>query len=149
MVYRFPLAGVQKLRARERDTAADALSQARLAESKLQEEIARLQQACADQLPVQLAAGQGVVIPQRIMESQRYQVHLQSQVTVLQSQLTLVQGEIERRRQTLVKREQAVRALEQLEERRKSEWVAEEERRNQETLDEWASYHHWKEGGQR
>ena len=73
MVYRFPLQGVQQLRGRERDAAADALAQARLAESKLTDEIERLLNEHAEQLPVQSQAGQGTVSPQTIMESQRYQ----------------------------------------------------------------------------
>lgn len=145
MVFRFRLAQVQKLRERERDAAADALSQAKLAESKLNEEIDRVLREHADQVPLQSRSGQGNVNPQQIMESQRFQVHLMSQVAQLREQLELVRTESERRRQMLVKREQGVRALEQLEEHQRAEAAELAEQQSQTVLDEWASFHHWKQ----
>lgn len=145
MSFRFRLAQVQKLRERDRDTAADALGQARLAATRLQEEIERLQQEHADQGPFQAQLGKGTVSPQRILESQQYQAHLVSQIAELRSQLRLVEGEIEKRRQLLVKREQAVQSMEKLHARQREEWEAEAERQNQIAMDEWAGFHYWKE----
>ncbi len=143
--FKFRLENVQKLRERERDTAAESYRQAMLAISKLQEEIERILQEHASQQPLQAGSIQGEVKPQLMLESQRYQMHLMQQVTQLRSQVQLIQGEAEKRRLALVKREQAVRSLEKLAERQRSEWEAANDQQAQIALDEWAGFRYWKD----
>ena len=143
--FKFRLENVQILRERERDAAAEAYRQALLAISKLEQEVDRVLAEHASQLPVQTGSIQGSVNPQRMLESQRYQMHLMQQVAQLRSQIQLVQGEAEKRRLVLVTREQAVRSLEKLAEQQAAEWEIVNQQRAQIALDEWAGFRYWRE----
>ena len=132
------------LRLRERDAAQEAYRQARLAITKLEEEVERILLEHASQQPLQSGSIQGYVNPQRLLESQRYQMHLMQQVGQLRGQIEMVTVESEKRRQALVKREQAVRSLEKLEEHQRAEWEAAAQHRAQIVLDEWAAFQYWR-----
>ena len=141
--FKFRLRSIQALRERERDAAADSYSQARLAISKLEEEVARVLNEHAAQNPT-LETIQGNINTQRLLEVQRYQMHLMQQVEQLRSQIQMVEVEAEKRRLLLVKREQAVHAMQNLQDRQQLEWETANQVRAQIALDEWSGFRYWK-----
>jgi flagellar export protein FliJ len=142
--FKFRLRSIQALRERERDAAADSYRQARLAISKLEEEVARVLNEHAAQNPT-LETIQGNINTQRLLEVQRYQMHLMQQVEQLRSQIQMVEVEAEKRRLLLVKREQAVHAMQNLQDRQQLEWETANQVRAQIALDEWSGFRYWKE----
>lgn len=142
--FKFRLQSVQKLRERMRDEAADSLRQARLAIQKLNEQMDELHAEMAGQARLQSEASSGVINTQRMLESQRYQLHLLSQTQTIKDNIALIEQECERRQQLLVKREQDVRALEKLRESQLSNWQYAQTLAQQSRLDEWASFRFWK-----
>ncbi|MFO0942212.1 MAG: flagellar export protein FliJ [Pirellulales bacterium] len=143
--FRFRLQSVQKLRERLRDEAADSLRQARLAIQKLNEQVDVLQQEMGEQQKLQSGASEGVINTQRVLESQRYQLHLTGEILALKENISLIEQECERRQQLLIKREQDVRALEKLKEAQLAQWQHEQNLAQQSRLDEWASFRFWKQ----
>jgi len=141
--FEFRLQTVQTLRVRERDAAQEAYRQAQLAISKLEEEVESLLAEHASQQPVQAGSSQGMVNAQRLLESQRYQMHLMQEVGQLRQKIEMVTVECEKRRQNLVRREQAVRSLEKLEEKQRDAWEADQQRHAQIVLDEWSGFQYW------
>ena len=141
--FKFRLRSIQALRERERDAAADSYRQARLAISKLEEEVARVLNEHAAQNPT-LETIQGNINTQRLLEVQRYQMHLMQQVEQLRSQIQMVEVEAEKRRLLLVKREQAVHAMQNLQDRQQLEWETANQVRAQIALDEWSGFRYWK-----
>lgn len=137
------LATIIGLRQRQRDAAAASYQDALAAHAKLQSQIDALRQEHAAQLPVQATSSLGTVNTQRLIESHRYQLHLLQQVEAIGSQMRLVAAECEKRRLNLVAKEQAVRALEKLQDKQRAAAVALEIGRQQETLDQFASFRHW------
>lgn len=142
--FKFRLKSIQSLRERERDAAAESYRQARLAINKLEAEVERVLDEHRAHNP-KLEANQFHVNTQRLLEVQRYQMHLMQQAEQLRSQIKMVEVEAEKRRLVLVKREQAVHALLKLEDRQKLEWEAANQARAQIALDEWAGFRYWKE----
>ncbi|QDV27122.1 flagellar export protein FliJ [Aureliella helgolandensis] len=141
--FKFGLQNVVKLRERERDAAAQSYRQALLAIEKLGQQIADLQAEHDGQAPWQSQFTVGTVAPQRIMESQRFQMHLQQEIAGIRSQIELIEAECEKRRQALVAREQALSSLEKLREQQHQAWDADQIRHEQIVLDEWAGFKHW------
>jgi flagellar export protein FliJ len=72
-------------------------------------------------------------------------LHLLQQVASLRAQLELIDAECEKRRLNLVLKEQALSSLEKLRGKQQAQWTAMEISREQEMLDQWASFKHWKE----
>ncbi len=140
----FRLTSIVKLRERQRDTAAGAYREALAAKAKLQTQVAALMDEHAAQIPLQTSSSAGQVNTQRLIESQRYQLYLMQQVKGIESQIELVEAECEKRRLLLVQREQALSSLEKLRENQQVEWDAQQLNREQETLDHWGSFVHWK-----
>jgi flagellar export protein FliJ len=141
----FRLENIIILRERQRDTAAGSYKEALAAKSKLETQIESLQQEYAAQLPLQANYSAGQVNTQRLIESQRFQLHLLQQVANLRAQLELIVAECEKRRLNLVLKEQALSSLEKLRVKQQALWTAMEISREQEMLDQWASFKHWKE----
>ena len=144
--YKFRLQSVLRLRQRKRDQATESYQQALLAIQKLETEIEQLQREHASQNPLRIDSCRGSVDPQRILESQRYQMHLQQQVDHLRSQTKLVAQEAERRRLNLVECEKQVRIMENLEKRQLEAWTAEAQKKEQIALDQWAGFRYWELG---
>lgn len=143
--FRFRLQSVQKLRERLRDEAADSLRQARLAIQKLNDQVDLLQNEMVEQQELQMGASTGVINTQRVLESQRYQLHLTGEILALKENISLIEQECERRQQLLIKREQDVRALEKLKEAQLAQWHHAQNLAQQSRLDEWASFRFWKQ----
>ncbi len=143
--FKFRLQSVQKLRERLRDEAADSLRQARLAVQKLNDQVDALQNEMIEQQKLQTGASSGVINTQRVLESQRYQLHLTGEILALKENISLIEQECERRQHLLVKREQDVRALEKLKEAQLAQWQHSQNLAQQSRLDEWASFRFWKQ----
>lgn len=141
--FKFRLDSVCKLRQRLRDEAADSLQQARLAVQKLTEQLVQLQTDFANQSQLQLQSSSGVINTQRMLESQRYQTHLLSEMDTVRNNISLIEQECERRKQILIRREQEVRALEKLRESQLSQAQQAQTIAAQGRLDEWAGFHFW------
>lgn len=141
--FEFQLGSVLKLRERARDIASQMYEQALTARSRLDEQIAELQQLRDAQRPYQKESSSGVINPQNVLDSQRYQMQLTQEVQAVESQRDLVEAECEKRRLLLVDREKEVRSLEKLRERQLAEWNASQAKQQQITLDQWAGFRYW------
>lgn len=142
--FQFRLRTVLQLRERERDQAADAYRQAQAAELKLEAQINELWEQHRGCAPSHSSGGLSVVNTQQIVESQRYQGFLVGQIEQIQGQLQLIQQESEKRRLRLVECEKDVRSVEKLKDRQREQWEAERVVHEQNTLDDWASFQHWR-----
>ena len=96
-------------------------------------------------MPIQSASNLGYIDTQRLIESQRYQLHLMQEVNGLRGQIAMIDGECEKRRLKLVGREQALRSLEKLRDKQQAERTAREIHREQIALDQWSSIKYWSE----
>lgn len=141
--FRFRLQGIVRLRERDRDEAAEALRQALRAKQILEEQVSEIESERSQQNELRKATQAGSVDFQKIIDAQRYQLILESQVAELQGQISLIEQECQRRRAKLVKCEQAVRSLEKLEEHQRAEWTAALVSQEQNTLDQWSSFRYW------
>ena len=141
--FRFRLQSIVRLRERDRDEAAEALQQALRAKQILEEQVSEIETERSQQNEVRKATKMGAVDFQKIIDAQRYQIFLDSQVAELQGQISLIEQECQRRRVKLVKCEQAVRSLEKLEEHQRTEWNVQQASNEQSTLDQWSSFRYW------
>ena len=141
---KFRMQNIVALRARQRDTAAGAYKEALAAKAKLQSQVEELMQEHAAQLPLQSRSSAGRVNTQWLIESQRYQLHLLQQVAAINAQLELIDAECEKRRLNLVAKEQALRSLEKLREKKHAEWAQQQAAVEQDALDQFAGFQHWK-----
>lgn len=142
--FQFKLQSVLGLRMRKRDEASQAYEQALLAKQKLLDQIEDLREQHRAQHPYQADSSHGLVDSQRLLESQRYQLHLLQEVKGLQSNLQLVEAECEKRRLRLVDTEKDVRSFEKLREKQRQEWEAENIKREQIAVDQWSGFQYWK-----
>lgn len=141
--FRFRLQSIVRLRERDRDEAAEAFRQALRAKQILEEQVSEIETERKQQNELRKATNAGSVDFQKIIDAQRYQMFLESQVVELQGQIALIEQECQRRRAKLVKCEQAVRSLEKLEEHQRTEWDAQQASNEQNTLDQWSSFRYW------
>ena len=141
--FRFRLQSIVRLRERDRDEAAEALRQALRAKQILEDQVSEIETERSQQHELRRATSSGSVDFQKIIDAQRYQLFLESQVAELQGQISLIEQECQRRRAKLVKCEQAVRSLEKLEEHQRAEWNAAQVSSEQNTLDQWSSFRYW------
>jgi len=141
--FRFRLQSIVRLRERDRDEAADALRQALRAKQILEGQVSEIETERSQQNELRKATKMGSVDFQKIIDAQRYQIFLDSQVAELQGQISLIEQECQRRRVKLVKCEQAVRSLEKLEEHQRTEWNVQQASNEQSTLDQWSSFRYW------
>lgn len=131
------------MRERDRDDAAEALRQALRAKQILEGQVSEIDAERTQQNELRKTSAAGSVDFQKIIDAQRYQMFLDSQVAELQGQIALIEQECQRRRMKLVKCEQAVRSLEKLEEHQRTEWNAQQASNEQNTLDQWSSFRYW------
>ncbi len=141
--FRFRLQSVVRLRERDRDEAAEGLRQAHRAKQILEGQASEIETERGQQNELRKASKAGAVDFQKIIDAQRYQLFLDSQVAELQGQISLIEQECQRRRAKLVKCEQAVRSLEKLAEHQLTEWNAQQASNEQNTLDQWSSFRYW------
>jgi flagellar export protein FliJ len=141
--FKFRLQSVQKLRERLRDEAADALQQAHLAIQKLNGQLAQFDTEMNEQARLQHQLSDGVINTHKVLESQRYQMHLLAEIQQVKHNIELIQQECQRRQLVLIKREQDVRALEKLRDSQAEQWQQEQLILQQSRMDEWAGFRHW------
>jgi flagellar protein FliJ len=144
--FRFRLQSIVRLRERDRDEAAEAMRQALRAKQILEVQVSEIETEREQQNKLRIATNSGSVDFQKMIDAQRYQIFLDSQVAELHGQISLIEQECQRRRARLVKCEQAVRSLEKLEEHQRAEWDAVQVSSEQNTLDQWSSFRYWFKG---
>jgi flagellar export protein FliJ len=134
----FRLDSVLKLRRRERDQAgkdvADAVAAIALLDTKLSE--IAMQQRHLELL--RRESSQGSISANRMLDAERYQLVLAAQHSHISGDRSLLFQELDRRRAKLVIRQQAVKALEKLEQRHDERFAEEQRKRQQMLLDEWS-----------
>lgn len=137
--YRFRLETLQKLRSARRDELRAALADAYRAEQILTDQRAALTAEAAALRESQRAA---LAAPQmdanRLVEVQRYETVIEAQQRLLAEQAGRLAIEVERRRLAVVEADRAVRVLEKLDERRRTEHRKEQDRLLTKELDEIA-----------
>ncbi|MFN6161899.1 MAG: flagellar export protein FliJ [Planctomycetota bacterium] len=138
MTQTFRLDSVRKLRQRERDQAgkdvADAVAAIALLDTKLSE--IAMQQRQLESLRRDFS--QGSISTNRMLDAERYQLVLAAQHAHVSGDRSLLVQELDRRRAKLVIRQQAVKALEKLEQRHDERFAEEQRKRQQLLLDEWS-----------
>lgn len=138
MTQPFRLDSVLKLRQRERDQAgkdvADAVAAIALLDTKLSE--IAMQQRQLESLRRDFS--QGSISTNRMLDAERYQLVLAAQHAHVSGDRSLLVQELDRRRAKLVIRQQAVKALEKLEQRHDERFAEEQRKRQQLLLDEWS-----------
>ncbi len=143
--FKFRMQNIIGLRERERDAAAGSYKEALAAKTKVEGQVDELLQEHAQQAPLQSESSVGTINTQRLIESQRYQLHLLQQVSQLREQIALIETECEKRRLKLVKQEQSLSSLEKLRDKQRAQWNTLEAEREQTALDQWAGFKYWKE----
>lgn len=143
--HKFHLESVVTLRERQRDAAAASYREALAAKEKLQTQVEALMREHAEQQPLQWSSISGRVDSQRLIESQRYQLHLLQMVSTLRSQIEMVESECEKRRLVLVTAEQSLTSLEKLRDKQQAAWENRQIEREQLALDQWSGFKYWKE----
>ncbi|QDT00050.1 flagellar export protein FliJ [Adhaeretor mobilis] len=135
--YQFQLETLRKLRQRHRDERSLKLAEAFRAEQILADRRSEI-----DQEIVELRSHQRGIVESgnmnttQLLESQRYQASLESQLQVMSQQASTLNEEIERRREALVEADREVRVLDKLDERRHGEHRLERQRDEAKVLDE-------------
>ena len=145
--FKFRLQTVQRLRERLRDQAAESLGQARLAVVRLNEQVQQLQVEMQFQAGLQTQASQGIIQTQTVLDSQRYQLWLASELAACRDKIALIEQEVQRRQQLLIQRERDVQAMEKLRQSQLAQWRQARLAAEQSRLDEWASFRHWNSPG--
>lgn len=143
--FKFRMQNIVGLRERERDAAAGSYKEALAAMAKVEGQVDELLREHAQQVPLQSKSSVGAINTQRLIESQRYQLHLLQQVSQLREQIALIETECEKRRLKLVHQEQALRSLEKLRDKQRAQWNTLEAQREQTAIDQWAGFKYWKE----
>ena len=135
--FRFRLAAVLKVREAERQQRRLELAQAYEADRVLQQqvdslasELARIKQQSRQ------AAAPGQVNVDKLLELQRYTLHVAAQTNSIQLQQSTIREEIERRRRALVEADRQVRMLENLREKQHTVYRQEQFKIEQKALDE-------------
>lgn len=141
--FQFRLQSVEKVRTRNRDAAAEAVRQAQEAIFHLNDQILQLQAEMKEQSDLQGQSAIGIIQTQRVLESQRYQLHLLGQVRAIEDRLALIQQEYQRRQKILVEREAELKALERMRDAQFEQWQQTQLARAQNRLDEWSGYRYW------
>jgi len=139
---KFRLATLLKLRERDRDMAANAVQEVRNAIEKLNEMKRSIDQSNEQMDDFRKNASRGAVDLQQILDAQRYQMVLSSQLTQIADRQGQLSQEMERRQIALVKSQQSVKALEKLRDQREDAATVHALAKQQERLDEWSSIRH-------
>ena len=135
--FRFRLAAVLKVREAERQQRRVELAQAYEADRVLQQQLDSLASdlALAKQQSRRLAAP-GQVDVDKLLEMQRYNLHVLAQTKAVRSQQSNVREEIERRRRLLVEADRQVRTLENLRDKQYAAFQIEQLKVEQKAMDE-------------
>jgi flagellar export protein FliJ len=141
--FRFRLHTLHRLRESVRDERRSQLADALRVDATLEEQQEKVQ----TELKVTRASQRapvGVVNVDRILQAQRYELMLQSELSAIEQQRKHVAQEIDARRQALMEADRDVKVLEKLEETQRTRWQADQQRREQLALDEAAVMGHFR-----
>lgn len=139
---KFRLATLLKIRERDRDIAAKAVQDVRLAIEKLDEAQRDIDDANQQMNEARKQSSFGAINLRQILDSQRYQMVLSAQAAQIADHKGKLNQELERRQFTLVQSQKAVKSLEKLRDQRAQEADVHALAKQQERLDEWSSIRH-------
>jgi len=142
--FKFRLQPLLQMRERARDHAAQAYQQATHAVQQLKDQIDGLESEYESQRPLQTTADHQNVSPQRILDSQRFQLQIRQRINEMKEKLRLVMAESEKRRQALVESEKELKSLTKLKSKQEIEFSNAEQAKQQSALDHWAGIKYWK-----
>lgn len=146
--FQFQFETLKRLREAARDERRGHLAEALRAEEILSERMREINtqvEAFASQFKLPKS---GVLHVDHILEGQRYELLLRSELKTLEAQQEQVEAEITNRREALTEADREVRVLEKLSERQEKSHRQEQMRREQRDLDEVASQRWWREAAQ-
>ena len=137
--FRFRFDSILKLREADRRQRRAELAEAFRAEALLAKQGEQIEGEIREMKQrARVATAPGRVDIDKLLESQRYELILQSQASLLAQRGQQLKEEIERRREALVEADRAVRVLEKLRDQRLSQHVEQELKLEQKQLDEVA-----------
>jgi flagellar export protein FliJ len=134
----FRLKSILKLRRRERDYAGKEVADAMAAIAVLDNKLAEIDSQQRSMESIRRQSGEGRVSLYQILDAERYQLILAAQSAHIMQDRSLLVQELERRQAKLVLRQQAVKALEKLEQNHRDHLVDMQNKREQARLDEWS-----------
>ena len=138
--FRFELETLRKLRQARRDELRAKLADAYRAVQIIEEQQQQVRQEIAAMQEFRRTSNEaGSSDLTSMMESQRYQSVLRSQLGTFQQQSKQLEEEVEKRRLAVVEADRAVRILDKLEERKRQQHNDELQRRESKILDEIAT----------
>jgi len=138
--FRFRLATLQKLREAHRDQMRSKLAEAYQAEQILAQQIEALHGEAASLQQTQRASMQTTATNvNQLLNTQRYQSVLRSQIAAMKEQTQMLVAEIEKRRQALVEADQQVRVLDKLKKRQLAVHRHDQQQAETKAMDEIAS----------
>ena len=139
---KFRLATLLKIRERDRDVAAKAVQDVRLAIEKLDEAQRDIDEANRQMNEARKQSSFGAINLHQILDAQRYQMVLSAQAAQIADHKGKLNQELERRQFALMQSQKAVKSLEKLRDQRAQEADVHALAKQQERLDEWSSIRH-------
>jgi len=139
---KFRLATLLKIRERDRDLAAKALQDVRLAIERLDEAQKEIDESNRLMNDARKQSSFGAINLHQILDAQRYQLVLSAQSAQIADHKGKLNQELERRQFALVQGQKAVKSLEKLRDQRVQAADVEALAKQQERLDEWSSIRH-------
>ena len=139
---KFRLATLLKLRERDRNIAAKAVQDVRLAIEKLNNAQLEINEANRQMNEARKQSSFGSINLHQILDAQRYQMVLSAQSAQIADHKSKLNQELERRQFALVQSQKAVKSLEKLRDQRTQAADGNVLAKQQERLDEWSSIRH-------
>ena len=139
---KFRLATLLKIREQERDMAAKALQDVRMAIEKLDNAQLEIEQANRQMNEARKESSYGAINLHQILDAQRYQMVLAAQSAQIADHKGKLNQELERRQFALIQSQKAVKSLEKLRDQRTQAADLLALAKQQERLDEWSSIRH-------
>lgn len=137
--FKFRLESILKLRMTARDRCRESLAAAYRADQILKQQLEAMRQTIRQtQRMLRHLSNPGHINVDRLLETHRYELSLESQVAEMERKRSQVQDEIQRRRETLVEADREVRILEKLRNRKQLEHRQHEAKSEIRELDEVA-----------
>lgn len=139
---KFRLATLLKIREQERDMAAKAVQDVRMAIEKLDNAQLEIEQANRQMNEARKESSYGAINLNQILDAQRYQMVLAAQSAQIADHKGKLNQELERRQFALIQSQKAVKSLEKLRDQRTQAADLLALAKQQERLDEWSSIRH-------
>ncbi len=139
---KFRLATLLKIRERDRDIAAKAVQDVRLALEKLDNAQLEIDEVNRQMNDARKQSSFGAINLHQILDAQRYQMVLAAQLAQIADHKGKLNQELERRQFALMQSQKAVKSLEKLRDQSSQSADLHALARQQERLDEWSSIRH-------